>query len=432
MALLAAPAAAAAPRRGKEPPPATSAEPAAPAASVKRGVELWRAGDWPGAVAMWQPFADQGDPDAMFNIGQAYKLGRGVAQDRAQALVWYRKAAARGHLPAQANLGILLFQGGDKAESLRWLKMAADRGEMRAQYVLGVVHWNGDGAPRSLALAWAYLNRSATQELPEAKTALGNLDAVISAWDRTTGQQIAASLAAGKGVPPQFQPDRIQMARAPQAGPRNLGPAPPVAMAFSAAGDGPPRPGSSNPFAPLPGAVQAAATPAQPAPLAPLPPLQWAFSRAGDGPPTSRATLAMASARPAATPPRPVPSFDLAFSRAGDGPPPGALVIPARPPAGVRGTAPVATAKVKAEEPVADNGNYRIQLGAYAKRAQAEAAWTALKKKQGRQTARLKPFYGKDSRLVLLQLGPFKDKDDARAACGKLSIGRNGCLVVEV
>jgi hypothetical protein len=57
-----------------------------------------------------------------------------------------------------------------------------------------------------------------------------------------------------------------------------------------------------------------------------------------------------------------------------------------------------------------------------------------LKKKQRPcgELARLKPFFGNDSRLVLLQLGPFRDKDDAKAACSKLSIGRNGCLVVAV
>jgi hypothetical protein len=367
-ALLLAPAEAATPRRGKEPPPTPQAEPAAPVASVKRGVELWRAGDWPGAVAMWQPFADQGDPDAMFNLGQAYKLGRGVTQDRATALGWYRKAAARGHLPAEANLGILLFQGGDKTESLRWLKLAADRGEMRAQYVLGVMHWNGDGAPRSLPLAWAYLSRSAAQELAEAKTALANLDAVISAWDRASGQQVAASLAAGKGVPANFQPNQVQMARS-LPGPRNLGPAPPVALAFSNSGDGPPRPGSSNPFAPLPGAVVAAAAQPGPpallatAPLAPPPPLQWAFSAAGDGPPRAgqASPIRLATAQ---APQRPATPFELAFSRAGDGPP-GGLALPARalrPAANRAEPAPVAEAEA---------GNFRIQLGAYPKRAQA-------------------------------------------------------------
>ena len=102
--------AAAAPARATPPPP-----------SVRQGVELWRAGKWDAAVTMWQPFAEKGDPDAMFNLGQAYKLGRGVTLDKTIARDWYRRAAVKGHLPAQANLGILMFQATEKDEAVRWL-----------------------------------------------------------------------------------------------------------------------------------------------------------------------------------------------------------------------------------------------------------------------------------------------------------------------
>ncbi|WP_156257262.1 tetratricopeptide repeat protein, partial [Sandarakinorhabdus oryzae] len=186
---------AAAPVRATPPPP-----------SVRQGVELWRAGKWDDAVSMWQPFAENGDADAMFNMGQAYKLGRGVAMDKAIARDWYRRAAVKGHLPAQANLGILQFQAAEKAEAVRWLKAAADKGEMRAQYVLGIVHWNGDGASKSLPLAYAYLVRAAAQGLPEATKALNELSQVIQPIDRANGWQIATSLANGSGIPAQFQP----------------------------------------------------------------------------------------------------------------------------------------------------------------------------------------------------------------------------------
>ncbi|MEY2883976.1 MAG: hypothetical protein RL490_1700, partial [Pseudomonadota bacterium] len=185
----------------KKPAPAVVAPPAPPPPSVRQGVELWRAGDWAGAVAMWQPFADAGDPDAMFNVGQAHKLGRSVPRDVLVARDWYRKAAMKGHLPAQANLGILLFQAGEKAEAVRWLKSAADRNEMRAQYVLGVAHWNGDGVPRSLVLAYAYLARASAQGLAEATNALNNLTATIPPQDRANGWAVALSLAAGTGIP---------------------------------------------------------------------------------------------------------------------------------------------------------------------------------------------------------------------------------------
>ena len=59
---------------------------AAPAlADVKSGVDAWQAGDYQTAVAEWRPLAVAGDADAQFNLGQAYKLGRGVPADMVQA-----------------------------------------------------------------------------------------------------------------------------------------------------------------------------------------------------------------------------------------------------------------------------------------------------------------------------------------------------------
>ncbi|MBU1463471.1 MAG: SEL1-like repeat protein, partial [Alphaproteobacteria bacterium] len=69
---------------------------AAPAmADVKTGVDAWQQGDYAKAIGEWRPLAQNGDPDAQFNLGQAYKLGRGVQPDLNAAMDWYRKAAAQ-------------------------------------------------------------------------------------------------------------------------------------------------------------------------------------------------------------------------------------------------------------------------------------------------------------------------------------------------
>ena len=50
------------------------------AADVPAGIAAWQAGDYARAVAEWRPLAEAGDADAQFNLGQAYRLGRGVPQ----------------------------------------------------------------------------------------------------------------------------------------------------------------------------------------------------------------------------------------------------------------------------------------------------------------------------------------------------------------
>ena len=47
--------------------------------------------------------ADEGSADGMYRVGWAYEIGRGVAQDRAEALKWYRQAAEAGQ-PGMAAL----------------------------------------------------------------------------------------------------------------------------------------------------------------------------------------------------------------------------------------------------------------------------------------------------------------------------------------
>ena len=87
---------------------ATVGVPAA-AQSVKTGIEAWQRADYAAAVAAWRPLAESGDADAAFNLGQAYRLGRGVPIDLATAQSWFERAARNGHLDAQTTLGLLLF-----------------------------------------------------------------------------------------------------------------------------------------------------------------------------------------------------------------------------------------------------------------------------------------------------------------------------------
>src|SRR5689334_4084107 len=102
------------------------------AQNVKAGIEAWQKSDYAAAVAIWRPLADRGDADAQFNLGQAYRLGRGVPLNLSAAKNWFTKAAEAGHLDAETTLGLLLFQNGDQPEGLKWLQRAADQNEPRA------------------------------------------------------------------------------------------------------------------------------------------------------------------------------------------------------------------------------------------------------------------------------------------------------------
>jgi uncharacterized protein len=291
------------------------------AQSVKDGIDAWQRADYSGAVAIWRPLAEKGDADAEFNLGQAYRLGRGVPTNLAAAKTWFERSASQGHVDAETTLGLLLFQNGDQSEGLNWLKKAAQRDEPRALLVYGTALVNGDGVTQDPVLGYAYVSRAAAQGLEPARQTLAQLDQLLPVADRKRGSEIASQLSKST----------------PESVPAPAKPAAKVAQS-------------------------AAAT-------APKQPLVKARSK-------SQGSIASA---PKAAP------------------------------------APISASSVPAK------GSWRIQLGAFSKRGNAEALYNRL---SGQGTlAGLEPFYVAAGTVTRLQVGPFETKSAAEAACRRVGVG---------
>ena len=170
------------------------------AQSVKAGIEAWQRSDYAAAVAIWRPLAEKGDADAAFNLGQAYRLGRGVTLNLGAAQSWFERAAQKGHVDAQATLGLLLFQNGNQPDGLKWLKAAAEQGEARSLLVYGTALFNGDNVTQDPILGYAYVSRAAAQGLAPAKETLAQLDKLLPLEDRKKG--LALAMAKAKAAPP--------------------------------------------------------------------------------------------------------------------------------------------------------------------------------------------------------------------------------------
>lgn len=191
--------------------------------SVKAGVEAWQKGDQAAAVAIWRNLAEKGDADAAFNLGQAYRLGRGVPADSSQAKKWFEAAANKGHVDAQVSLGLLLFDNGDRAAAMSWLRKAADKGEPRALLVVGTALFNGDGMKQDPVLGYAFVSRAAAQGLAPAKSTLAEMDKIMTVEERRTGVAMAIAMAKAPAPPP----SRVKPATTAKA-------APPAKLAGSA------------------------------------------------------------------------------------------------------------------------------------------------------------------------------------------------------
>lgn len=218
----------------------------AAAQSVRAGIEAWQKGDTAGAVAIWRPLAEKGDADAAFNLGQAYRLGKGVPIDLAKAQDWLDRAARKGHVDAQATLGLLLFQNGNRISAMRWLNAAAEAGEPRALLMVGTALYNGDGVTEDHVKAYAYISRAAAQGLEPAKATLADLDSIMPLDQRQKGVALAQKMAGGKE-------------QRTQSAPRKVAAKPPAPKPAA------PKPATTKPAAPKTAEVK----PAAPAPVKP-------------------------------------------------------------------------------------------------------------------------------------------------------------------
>jgi uncharacterized protein len=193
---------------------------AAPAlADVKAGVDAWTAGDFSRAVVEWQGPASAGDPDALFNLAQAYRLGRGVEIDNSRARQLYEQAASLGHVKAADNYGLMLFQEGEQNKAMPLIRAAADRGDPRAQYVLGLAHFNADYAPRDWTRAYALMTLASGAGLPQAGEALAQMDRYIPQAQRSQAQSLARELEAGAKAQRQSELAAAELGSRPAAAP---------------------------------------------------------------------------------------------------------------------------------------------------------------------------------------------------------------------
>ena len=105
-------------------------------------------------------YAELGDPDAQFTLGERLLNGEGMAREPVDAVRWLEKAAEKGHADAHFRLGKLYHDGEvmprDYARSFRHYTEAARRGIPEAQHNLGAMLVSARGVKRDFVegLAW--------------------------------------------------------------------------------------------------------------------------------------------------------------------------------------------------------------------------------------------------------------------------------------
>jgi TPR repeat protein/energy-coupling factor transporter ATP-binding protein EcfA2 len=123
--------------------------------------------------------AENGDPNAMNNLGFHYQQGVGVPQDYVKARGWYEKAADKGNAVAMNSLGWLYHNGWgapqDYGKARGWYEKAADKGNAVAMSNLGWLHQNGWGVPQDYGKARGWYEKAADKGNDSAMNSIGLL-----------------------------------------------------------------------------------------------------------------------------------------------------------------------------------------------------------------------------------------------------------------
>lgn len=167
---------------------------------LRRGVQAYAAEDFAEAVEWFRKAAAQGHAGAQFNLGSMYRRGEGVAQDDKATVEWYRKAAEQGDDKAQFTLGYMYANGEDVAqdfaEAVKWYRKAAEQGHTDAQYSLGVMYTNGKDVAQNLQEAYKWSLLAAAQGDATSKVNAGRIEEHLTAADKQAAQDEAAALQA--------------------------------------------------------------------------------------------------------------------------------------------------------------------------------------------------------------------------------------------
>ena len=171
--------------------------------------------DYAQAALWYRKAADQGDAKAQTMLGGLYHQGQGVAQDYFEAAIWFRKAADHGYPDAKFKLGYAYLKGEgvsqDYAQAAGWYRNAAEQGYGEAQHNLGALYAKGQGVAQDYAQAAFWYRKAADQGLGKAQIELGRLyrngqgvpqdDAQAAIWFRKAADQGLVDKQDGLGGP---------------------------------------------------------------------------------------------------------------------------------------------------------------------------------------------------------------------------------------
>ena len=132
------------------------------------------------AYDIWIKPAQQGDPEAQYNIGLLYMKGLGVEHNDREALKWFTYAGEQGLADAQYNAVVMFYTGKgvypDYKSAIDWWTLAVAQGHANAENNLAIMYAFAYGTKLDTEKALQLWTAAAQQGHPDA------IDSLINAY----------------------------------------------------------------------------------------------------------------------------------------------------------------------------------------------------------------------------------------------------------
>ena len=162
-------------------------------AQFQLGLSYLEQGRTSEGVDLIRKAANQKQPAAQYRLAKLYEVGEGVTQDSEIARQLTERAARNGNRIAMHDLALYYAEGrgGVTTElptAAKWFEKAAERGVVDSQFNLGVLFESGQGLPKSLSDAFVWYSIAASQGDQFAKQRIQVLSANMTSEDLSAAQ----------------------------------------------------------------------------------------------------------------------------------------------------------------------------------------------------------------------------------------------------
>ena len=135
------------------------------AEATKRLGDTYYESDAAKALSLYEEAANAGHAEAAYLAGVMYVTNFDIRPDEEKSAYWLGRAAKAGHAAAQADYGLLVYQGvagvaRSEEDAARWFRRSAEGGDSEGMFLYAFTLAKGEGVEQDFGEAYYWLLKS--------------------------------------------------------------------------------------------------------------------------------------------------------------------------------------------------------------------------------------------------------------------------------